>query len=301
MSILSTALAFPDELYPFVAALFYCASIILVKYASQSKKLSGLSMLVMNNLLSGIVFIPAIFFESELPDVSIIWQPIIASVFCAIGNIATFTCAERGEVSLMTPLMGIKTLMVILLARVMLRDIQLPHTITIAGVICCVAVFIMGYTKKSFRTKKLGITIILSLTACLSYALCDVFIQKYAPNFSKNAMLSLTSVAMPLSIIPLLPRFFKEVSGCDKKTLFLGGSSAVLMIVEMYLMFISISGELGASLCNILYNTRGLISVLLIYFLGKHLVKLRELSNTSAIQRSIGAILILVAVIIALR
>ncbi|MBE6414829.1 MAG: hypothetical protein E7035_09830 [Verrucomicrobiaceae bacterium] len=300
MNILATSLPIPDVFYPFIAAIFYCGSIILVKYASQSKKLSGLSMLVMNNLLSGMVFIPAIFFESKMPDVSIIWQPIIASIFCAIGNIATFTCAERGEVSLMTPLMGIKTLMVVIFAQAIL-DVDLPHAITISGIICCIAVFIMGYSNNTFRTKKLGITTALALTACVSYALCDVFIQKYAPNFTKNAMLSLTSVAMPLSIIPLLPRFFREVSACDKKTLFLGSSSAVLMIVEMYLMFISISGELGASLCNILYNTRGLISVLLIYFLGKYFVKLKELSNASAIQRCIGAILILIAVAIALN
>ena len=300
MSILSTTLPFPDVLYPFVAAVFYCASIMLVKYASQSKKLSGLSMLVMNNLLSGLVFIPAIFFEAKFPDVSIIWQPMIASAFCAIGNVATFSCAERGEVSLMTPLMGIKTLMVIMFARVFL-DVDLPHTITIAGVICCCAVFIMGFSNKSLRTEKLAITVFLAIVACFSYALCDVFIQKYAPNFSRNAMLSLTSVAMPLSIIPLLPKFFREVFSCDKKTLLLGSSSAVLMIGEMYLMFISISGELGASLCNILYNTRGLMSVVLIYFLGKYFIKLKELSSASAIQRSVGAIMILIAVVIALQ
>lgn len=290
----------PDVFYPFIAAVFYCGSVMLVKYASQSQTLSGLSMLVMNNLLSGIVFIPAIFFETDFPDISIIWQPIIASIFCAIGNIATFTCAERGEVSLMTPLMGIKTLMVVMFARVFL-DINLPHTITVAGIICCVAVFIMSFSINSLRSKKLGVTILLAMIACISYALCDVFIQKYAPNFTRNTMLSLTSVAMPLSIIPLLPKFFKEVSISDKKTLFLGGGSAVLMIVEMYLMFISISGELGASLCNILYNTRGLLSVILIYFVGKRFVKLRELSNASAIQRSVGAIMILIAVIIALQ
>ena len=290
----------PDVFYPFVAAVFYCGSIMLVKYASQSQTLSGLSMLVMNNLLSGIVFIPSIFFETDFPDASIIWQPIIASIFCAIGNIATFTCAERGEVSLMTPLMGIKTLMLVMFARVFL-DINLPHTITVAGIICCVAVFIMSFSINSLRSKKLGVTILLAMIACISYALCDVFIQKYAPNFTRNTMLSLTSVAMPLSIIPLLPKFFKEVSISDKNTLFLGGGSAVLMIVEMYLMFISISGEMGASLCNILYNTRGLLSVILIYFVGKRFVKLRELSNASAIQRSVGAIMILIAVIIALQ
>ncbi len=300
MNILATtSLPLPDIFFPFFAAILYCGSVTLVKSVSQSGTLSGTSMLVMNNLLSGIVFIPAIFFEAEFPSISIIWQPLIASVFCAIGNIATFICAEKGEVSLMTPIMGIKILIVIMLARVIL-DIELPHTITIAGAMCCVAVFIMGYTKNSLRSPKLGLTISLAMLACASYAACDIFIQKYAPNFTSNAMLSLTSIAMPLSIIPLLPNFVREVKKSDRKTLTLGAGSAALMILEMYLMFLSISGEVGASLCNILYNTRGLISIVMIYFLGKHFVFLKELSSASAIRRCIGALMIMLAVFIVL-
>ena len=296
----STTLPIPDIFFPFFAAALYCTSVMLVKYASQSKTLSGTSMLVMNNMLSGLVFIPAIFFETSMPDISIIWQPILASGFCAIGNIATFVCAEKGEVSLMTPIMGIKTLIVIMFAR-MLLDIELPHSITIAGTICCIAVFIMGYSRKSLRSPKLAITMALALSACISYAMCDVLIQKYAPNFTSNTMLSLTSVAMPLSILPLLPRFFREVSSSDKKTLLLGAGSAVFMIMEMYLMFLSISGEVGAAMCNILYNTRGIMSVALIYFLGRYFVRLKELSNASAIQRGLGAVMILLAIFIALE
>ncbi len=297
----STSLPMPDIFFPFIAAVFYCASVILVKLASNTGTLSGTSVLVMNNTLSGIVFIPAIFFEAQFPDISIIWQPLIASAFCAIGNIATFICAEKGEVSLMTPIMGIKILFVIMFARIML-DIELPHAITIAGALCCIAIFIMGYTKHSLRSPKLMITVTLAMTACISYAACDIFIQKYAPNFTSNAMLSLTSIAMPLSIIPLLPSFVKDVKKSSRKTLALGAGSAALMIVEMYLMFLSISGEVGAALCNILYNTRGLISVLLIYFLGKHFANLKELSDKSALwRRCVGALMIMLAVFIVLK
>ena len=295
MFLFSTTLPFPDILFPFFAAALYCSSVMLVKYASHSGTLSGTSILVMNNILSGLVFIPAIFFEDTMPDWSIVWQPLTASCFCALGNIATFVCAERGEVSLMTPIMGIKIMFVILFARILL-DANMPHTITLAGIICCIAVFIMGWSKGALNTKKLGITLMLSFVACISYAMCDVVMQKYAPNFTRNAMLSLTSIAMPLSIIPFLPRFFKDVSKSSKTTLVLGGMSAGLMIMEMYLMFLSIIGEVGAALCNILYNTRGILSVVLMFIVGKFVANMRELSNTSAIQRIIGATMILIAV-----
>ena len=297
MFLLSSALPFPDILFPIFAAGLYCVSVMLAKYASRSGTFSGTSVLVMNNILSGLVFIPTIFFEETMPNWSLVWQPLSASCFCAIGNIATFVCAERGEVSLMTPIMGIKIMFVILFARILL-DTNMPHTITIAGAICCLAVFIMGWSKNSLRTKKLGITLLLSFTACISYAMCDVIMQKYAPNFSRNAMLSLTSVAMPLSIIPFLPRFFKDVSHSSKATLAISGMSAGLMIMEMYLMFLSIVGDVGAALCNILYNTRGIMSVVLMFVVGKFVVDMKELSKASALQRIVGATMILIAVII---
>lgn len=290
----------PEIIFPFLAAFFYCISIILVKYATRAKTLSGTSILVVNNMLSGLTFIPLILLDNTLPSLSNIWQPLLASAFCAVGNLATFICAERGEVSLMTPIMGIKILFVIMLSNIMLNN-PLPHTITISGAICCLAVFIMGFSRKSISADKLRITILLAITACASYAICDVLMQKYAHNFTRYAMLSLTSVAMPLSVIPFIPRLIREIPHCSKRTLIFGFSSGLFMLMEMYLMFRSIVGEVGASLCNILFNTRGLISIVLIFILGKFLSELKELNKSSALQRTIGASLILLAVAIALR
>lgn len=289
----------PDILLPFLAAIFYCVSIILVKYASQTTKLSGESILVINNLLLGAIFIPPLFFENDLPSVSIWWQPLLASTLCAVGNIATFICAERGEVSLMTPIMGIKIIFVILLSSLLLNS-TLGLDIVISGAICCAAVFIMGYSKQKVKSGKLNLTLILALTACTSYAACDVVIQKYAPNFTSKAMIGLLTVMMPLSIIHLIPNFVKEAKSSNLKALAIGISAALLMVMEMFLMFSAITSDVGAALCNILYNSRGLISVILILAFGKFVPSLKELSNASALQRSLGAILIFLAVAIAL-
>ncbi len=299
MNLIATALPVPDIFFPFIAAALYCISVIFVKLASRNKELSGVSVLVMTNLLSGTLFIPQIFFESQLPSLSIIWQPLLASAFCAVGNIATFICAEKGEISLMTPIMGIKILIVIMLARLFL-DVELPHALTISGAICCLAIFIMGYSKDSLKSKKLVFTFVLAIIACASYAACDVLMQKYAHNFTRSAMLSLTTIMIPLSIIPLLPRFIREVRVARISTISIGFASAAFMVIEMYMMFLSITGEVGAPLCNILYNTRGLMAIVFIYILGKRFASLRELSKTSAMQRAIGATMILIAVAIVL-
>lgn len=112
---------FPDILFPVFAAACYAFGVIAIKCASKNKTISGMSLLTMNNLLSGAVFIPQIFFAPALPEISIIWQPLLAGAFCAAGNLATFICAERGEVSLMTPIMGVKILFVLMFSNIMLH------------------------------------------------------------------------------------------------------------------------------------------------------------------------------------
>ncbi len=290
---------FPDVLYPIFAALCYTLGVIIIKYSSQNNALSGSSLLVMNNLVSGLVFIPQIFFANALPELNIVWQPLLAGAFCAVGNIATFFCAERGEVSLMTPIMGVKILFVLMFSALLLRT-HLPLSIIIAGALCCISVFIMSWTKQNGEKSKLIFTIFLALLASTAYAICDVILQKTAHNFDTPAMLSIMTLPIFLSIIPFIPKFFKEAYSTSKNAISLGVLSAIFLVGESYLMFISITGKVGAALCNILFNTRGVIAIILVYILGKQFAKIKELNKSQAIRRIVGAGLILISIFIAL-
>ncbi len=290
---------FPDILFPVLAAACYALGVIAVKYASKSKTISGVSLLAMNNLFSGAVFIPQIFFAPDLPEFSIIWQPLLAGAFCAAGNLATFICAERGEVSLMTPIMGVKILFVLIFSNVMLQT-RLPFSIMISGAICCAAVFIMGASKSKLNRQKFRFTVFLALSACASYAACDVLMQKYAPNFSTRAMLALTTVAMPVSVIPLIPKLIGELKKSNPETIAFGSFSSVLLVGESYLMFISITGAVGAAMSNILFNTRGIIAIALIFAFGTKSMKIRELDRHLAMRRAFGAAMILLSIFAAL-
>ena len=68
------------------------------------------------------------------------------------------------------------------------------------------------------------------------------------------------------------------------------------MTVEAVLMVIAIIGEVGAGLCHILYNTRGIMSVLLILAAGHINPSLRELNKASTLRRLTGSAMIMLAV-----
>lgn len=289
----------PDIFLPFLAAALYCASIMLVKCASASGRLSGVSALVINNFIAGAAFAPLIFVSPLPGDLVLLWQPLLVGLLCSAGNVATFICAERGEISLMTPIMGMKMIFVIVFAGAFL-DAPLPSSIVAAGVICCVAVFIMGFERGSLKSRKIAFTVSLAVAACLCYAACDVLIQKFAPNFSKGAMVGFMTVVMPFSVLPFAPRFLREAAASGRRELSLGVAAGALMVLEMFLMILAISGPVGASLCNILYNTRGIMSIVFVYLLGRKFAPLKELSGASAAQRAAGAAMILAAVFMVL-
>ena len=290
-----STVAIRGELLPIIAAAMYCLSVMLVKAAARRREISGVSILVMNNLLAGLVFAPQIFLAGGVPPLDIAWQPLLAGAFCAAGNIATFVCAERGEVSLMTPIMGVKILMVILLAHILISE-SLPSSIILAGIVCCAAVFLMGWQKNSLKSAGAKTTIALAFAACSFYAACDVLLQKFSPNFEKGQLLGLMCSALALSIVPLLPRFFREAARARSRALGLGFMSAALMTGEMFLMVLAITGSVGASLCNILYNTRGVMAVALVYICGAKFESVRELDRGAAARRLAGSLMILAAV-----
>lgn len=288
-----------DISLPFFAAAFYCISVAFIKLSSSSGKFSASSVLVINNIISGLVFIPQLFWGEPVKDWGLVWQPLLAGAFCALGNIATFLCAQKGELSLMTPIMGVKILIVLLLSHIFLSS-ALSASFWVSGIVCCVAVFIMGYSHKTFESNRLKITIFLALCACSSYAACDICIQKYAPNFTVPQMLALCTIMMPVSIIPYIPKFFKQIRVAGMRCISFGVLAGIFMVFECYLMFLSIVGSVGAALCNILYNTRGIMAVIMVLILGRYFGELKELSQASAMRRGLGALMILVAVFIVL-
>ena len=68
------------------------------------------------------------------------------------------------------------------------------------------------------------------------------------------------------------------------------------MAVESLFIFYAIREGVGAALCNILYNMRGVISVVLVFILGRKLKGIAELNSASAAKRLVGSIIIIAAI-----
>lgn len=280
--------------FPLIAAALYSVSVILVKEYSSFGKMSGVGALILNNAIMCAVFAPALFLGGNV-NLHKLWEPVLIGVFWGLANIATFICAQKGEVSLMTPIMGVKVLIVFVFAHFLIGAV-LTTPMYIAGFACCFAVFLMGFDKSSLKSKKFAITLFLALAACTSYAMADVLIQTFSSDFSPWHMLAISSVSVLVSSFPFLHKFAAEVRNADKKSLSLCALAALIMAVESLFIFYAIREGVGAALCNILYNMRGVISVVLVFILGKKLKGVAELNTTMATKRLVGSIIIIAAV-----
>lgn len=284
------------SILPIIAALFYSLSVVLVKVASREGGVRSTSMLAATNIMLAAVFLP-ITLCGELPPAGELWKPLIIGVFFALANYTTFLCAHYGEVSLMTPIMGVKVLLVFAAASV-IAGVACSPIMLAAGVMCCVAVFIMGFDKSSLAGGKLLPTVALALATCTFYALCDVLVCFLGKSFDPFAFLGMTSVVLVVSSLPFIPQMCADFRPSNK-AFGSGLAAAAFMAFESMLMFRALAGGLDAGLCNIFYNTRGLMSIALVYFLANKYPELEKLSRASAQRRVFGSIMILVAVGIA--
>lgn len=279
------------------AALSYTVSVVLVKLSSNGSGMSAMSILALTNL--GLMFLglPALLLAGEPPALAELWKPLAVGIFFALANYTTFICAHYGEVSLMTPVMGVKILFVFATVAVM-DGIWPAPTVFTAGIICCAAVFLMGFDKSAFKSHKAGKTLALALITCLFYAVCDVLVQKLSAGFGVFEFLGLVGIVLALSSAPFIPKMVREISAWKPATK-TSLAAAVFMVGDCLLMFAALAEGLDAGMCNILYNTRGVISVALVCVLSHKYTELEHLSKGSAARRFAGSAMILAAVAMA--
>ena len=97
-------------LLPLIAAIIYAIGALVVKRAAEL----GVGMwrtAFVANVVGALVFLPLLLFEGTT-RLELWWQPVIAGLAFTIGQALTFTAMDKGDVSVATPVLGLKILFV---------------------------------------------------------------------------------------------------------------------------------------------------------------------------------------------
>jgi drug/metabolite transporter (DMT)-like permease len=289
-------------LLPLASALLYVVGALLVRRAAQLG--AGLwRTAFIANIPVGLLFLP-LWFLGPAPEAAANlspWQPIAVALLFIGGQFFTFLALDRGDVSVATPVLGLKVIFVACFSVLVLREIPDARLWLAAALSAAAILLLQGPRPTALQPSTIGFTIISATIAAACYALFDVCVQRWSPLWGIGRLLPYMALAFlamnclfllrarqPLRLLPRPAWPWLCAGG-----LFFGLQSIVL---------VTALGTFGrATEMNVVYSSRGLWSVLAVWSVGHWFQNTEHAQGAKIlIPRLIGAALMLAAVALAL-
>ena len=252
---------------PLICAFLFALASIALKRALNEGAGATRGVFV-TNMVFFIALVPLwwIFPDPYPPD--LIWAPALAGLAAFLGSLFQTMALKIGDVSVATPLLGGKVLFVALFSTLILGNL-LPLTWWAGAVLAGLGVFFLGQSPTGMSgPKRLGLTVFLSVLSVCAFALMDITIAGWGKAFGFRRFAALQQVftfGFSLLLIPFFSGSLRSMSGKCWGWL-LGGS--VIIVGQYYLLNWTISTYQDPTAMNILYSSRGIWSVILVWSIG---------------------------------
>ena len=235
-----------------------------------------------------------------IPASNLWWQPPVAAVLFFGGQVFSLLALNAGDVSVATPVLGVKILLVALFSAVLIGDPIGARLWTAAG-LSTAAIALLNISP-GHAHRRVGATILFAAVGAAAYACFDVLVQKWSPAWGAGRFLPLAMAVAAVYSIPLA-RFERSRNGEQTPAAYTpwiaGGAMGFAVQGLMFITSISIYRQ--ATSANVLYSSRGLWSVVAVWAIG-HWFSNREqhLGARVLVWRFIGAILMMAAIVMVL-
>jgi drug/metabolite transporter (DMT)-like permease len=282
---------------PLLSAIVYVAGALFLKRANDLG-CDVWRVTCMCNWTAAMVFVPLLLLGGRFEPWHLVWQPALVGLLFLVGQILTFLALRVGDVSIATPVLGLKIILVALFSTALFGD-RITTPLWIAAVLSSVAIALLNRTARK-AGGRVGATVLASGSAAACYALFDVLTQRWSGTWGSGAFLPTTMACTALfsfAIWPLRDRErTREERARARKPLLLG---AVCLGVQSA-MFVSTIGIYGrATAANVLYSSRGLWSVLAVWLVGHWFHNQEQhLGARILAWRVVGAALLLAAIVL---
>ena len=252
-----------------------------------------------SNIVLGFVFlVPWFSLHGSLPMQFSAAACAAGSLFF-VGQLLNVIAIAKGDVSVATPMLGVKVLLVAVFSAVLINE-RISWQIWLGGVLTFIAVILLQGRFQILNRRILG-CVALAFLSCVAYALVDVITQKHASQQPSGEFLVQTYSLNALLSLVFLPGFLNSVRPNGYGTwISLGGGSLVYAGAVAGISY-SIANFGNATLVNILYASRGLWSVFLVWAVGKSWAEAKEMATRMEMLCRLSAcILIIGAILLAL-
>jgi len=291
---------------PFVASFVFVASLVCVQRAARPRTdktgVGAITVLFFSNQTLALAFSFFWPFRESLggtmQPLSTLWQPLLLASFFVLGLLFTFAAVRHGDISVATPVFGLKIFMVVLLLSVLGSE-KLSISMWLAAAMAATGVGLIQWTGRG-RPRHVFITIVLAMLASMFYAHFDVLIQGWAPSWGVGRILPITFWFVSIISLPMIPWIdWQKLK--DREILGWVALTSFLTMLQAFMIVGALAYFGDAARINIVFATRGMWAVVLAWAMGKTASNYEaEGSPTALRMRFVGASLLTLAVIIAI-
>jgi drug/metabolite transporter (DMT)-like permease len=284
-------------IFPLLAAILFAVASLFFKQG-YTRGATALQTFHWSNLVGLVVFLP-LWIGGDPIALADLWHPALVSLLILMAGGLMFASIAVADVSLATPLMGTKVIFVAL-AQVMITSEVLTARLWIACVLTALGILLIGY--KDLRNGKGGWRgVVYAIGSALCFGVADVFMQQWAPLYGKFAFLGAVAVLIGIaSALVLTQQGWGRIRlpRATLKPVIIGGG---VLASQAMMMGYALGFFHDAARVNVVYGSRGLWSLLLVWWLGSRFQNRERESNRDAFRwRVAGTLFVTSAIVLAI-
>lgn len=287
-------------LLPLGAAIVYATASMFLKKAL-SEGLRPMASFHINNWAGALVTLPLLLVEHGQVDWAHAYEPMIAGVIFFAGGWFTFLAMMRGDVSLVTPVLGSKLIFVALASTFFVAD-KMPAIMWVAALLTTAGIVVMSSTDlKTPKGAHLAGPVVMALVSAAIYATSDMVVQRWAGAFGSFAFIAIMgATTAALSVIAMLIPGRPELRWCPATRWSVLGS--FLFAIQSTTTGLSLGFFKDAMGINVVYATRGMWILLIVAVFGPLIGNLERHDSGKAYRvRILAACLLLLGVFCAVK
>jgi drug/metabolite transporter (DMT)-like permease len=290
----------PALLIPLASAVVYVLGALAVKRA-QVFGVGVWRTSFLSNAALALLFVPVWFTHGgEVRPWGDYWQPAVTALFFFGGQALTFLALKTGDVSVTTPVMGTKVVLVALFSSV-LRVGEVPWAWWIGAGLSTAAIALL-HLGDGARHRRVGRTVLLAAASAAAFGLGDVLLQKWVPAWGAGNYFPAMFALVGLMSAAFVPFFSAPLSAMPAAAWRWVAPGAVLLAVNNAAVVLAIVLLGSATVVNILYSVRGLVSVVAVWAIGHWFMNDEKHLAPGVLRlRLAGAGLMVAAIVLVLR
>ena len=288
---------FAPHLLPLLAAMLYVIAALLVKRANDF----GVG-LWRTTFISNLV--TALIFQLALPlggtfHWELIWQPALVGFLFLLGQLFNFFALQRGDVSVATPVLGAKIILVATFTTLLLGQ-HVAAKLWLAAALSSTAIALL-HRHRGVKHHHVGTTIVLAGCSAVLFAMFDVLIQKWSPAWGAGRFLPTMLGCVALFSGVLIPFFAAPLRAIPRAAWpYLLGGCAILGTQSLMFVF-TVAWFRNVTAANVIYSSRGLWSVVAVWAVGHWFGSQEQHRGADVLRwRLIGALLMMAAIALVL-